>query len=453
MSHTTTHDHHVMQSRVMLFLIAILKYCLRFLCDWSLRIYCPVLVKTQTCQGLTQYSQCSSNPGCRCLKLPGDTNAGKCSFLHVRCSELSSCFGKNQACLQPDHVCVQHPQCQVHPLCYPISMTTNTMCPPIQEITTTTTTTSTPTSDGICEKAVWSRDGITVAGGNGIGGELNQLDFASGLFISDDDGSVYVADQANQRVIKWGSSSNNGVVVADVKGVDDGIFNPVDLAIDKNGTMFICDYGDRRVIRWPQGVSKGEIYISNISCAGLMIDSDQFLYVTDFGEHRVSRWHIGTNTSEKIVAGGHGRGSDLDQLNSPYYSFIDKDRSVYVADHLNNRIMKWIDNAQEGILIAGVNESDSGLDQLSFPTSLVVDQMGSVYVTDTVNNRVMRYLKGKKDGIVIIGGDELGDKPNQLSEPFDLSFDRNGNLYVADMSNYRIQMFKIDKSACENFHS
>ncbi|CAF5168134.1 unnamed protein product, partial [Rotaria magnacalcarata] len=65
----------------------------------------------------------------------------------------------------------------------------------------------------------------------------------------------------------------------------------------------------------------------------------------------------------------------------------------------------------------------------------------------------MRYLKGKKDGIVIIGGDELGDKPNQLSEPFDLSFDRNGNLYVADMSNYRIQMFKIDKSACENFHS
>ncbi|CAF3153377.1 unnamed protein product [Rotaria socialis] len=434
MSHTTTYDQRVMQSRVMLFFIVILNVL--------------VLVKTQTCQGLTQYSQCSSNPGCRCLKLPGDTNAGKCSFLHVRCSELSSCFGKNQACLQPDHVCVQHPQCQVHPLCYPISMTTNTMCPPIQEITTATT----PTSDGICEKAVWSRDGITVAGGNGIGGELNQLDFASGLFINEDDSSVYVADQANQRVIKWDSSSKNGVVVADVKGTDDGIFNPVDLAIDKNGTMFICDYGDHRVIRWPLGVSKGEIYISNISCAGLMIDSDQFLYVTDFGEHRVSRWHIGTNTSEKIVAGGHGRGSDLDQLNSPYYSFIDKDRSVYIADHLNNRIMKWIDNAQEGILIAGGNESDSELDQLSFPTSLVVDQMGSIYVTDTVNNRVMRYLKGKKEGIVIMGGGESGDKSNQLSEPFDLSFDRTGNLYVADMSNYRIQMFKIDKSACEKFH-
>ncbi|CAF4963218.1 unnamed protein product [Rotaria socialis] len=115
--------------------------------------------------------------------------------------------------------------------------------------------------------------------------------------------------------------------------------------------------------------------------------------------------------------------------------------------------MKWIDNAQEGILIAGGNESDSELDQLSFPTSLVVDQMGSIYVTDTVHNRVMRYLKGKKEGIVIMGGGESGDKPNQLSEPFDMSFDRTGNLYVADMSNYRIQMFKIDKSACAKFHS
>lgn len=309
---------------------------------------------------------------------------------------------------------------------------------------------------GICAQTVWSRDGISVAGGHGIGSDLNQLNFASGLFIDEGDGSIYIADQLNHRVIKWSSpnvSSSNGVVVANEQGIDDGNFYPVDLALDKSGTMFICDYGGSRIIRWPRGAAKGETLISNISCAGVMIHSNEFLYVTEFREDRVTKWHIGTNRSGEIVAGGNGRGSELNQLNQPYYSFIDTDRSVHVADHLNNRIMKWIESAQEGILIVGVNESSSDMSQLSLPTSVVVDQMGSVYVTDTLNNRVMRYLKGSAEGIVIIGGNESGDGPDQLNEPFDLSFDRDGNLYVADMSNYRVQMFKIDKSACATFHS
>ncbi|CAF1020329.1 unnamed protein product [Rotaria sordida] len=412
-----------------------------------------VRVKAEPCQGLAQYSQCSSNPACRCLKLTTDTDTGICGFLYVTCSELVSCSGENRTCFTPDHVCVQHPQCQALPLCYPVRMATNNMCPSLPETTTTTT----PRPDGICAQAIWSRNGVTVAGGNGRGDKLNQLDFASGLFIDEDDGSIYVADQSNNRVIKWDSpdvsSSNSGVVVAGGQGTNNDIIYPVDLAIDKNGTMFICDYGNSRVIRWLRGASNGETFISNISCAGLMIHSDQFLYVTDFREHRVTRWHIGTNRSGEIVAGGHGQGSDFNQLSQPYYSFIDKDRSVFVADHLNNRIMKWIENAHEGILIAGGNESGSEMNQLSIPTSVVVDQMGSIYVTDTENNRVMRYLQGSKEGIAIIGGGESGAGPNQLNEPFDLSFDRNGNLYVVDLSNDRVQMFKIDKSACETFHS
>jgi sugar lactone lactonase YvrE len=315
-----------------------------------------------------------------------------------------------------------------------------------------------PLPDGICAQAVWSRNGVTVAGGNGNGNKLNQLSRPTGLFIDEDDGSIYVADQDNKRVIKWDSpdvsSSNNGVVVASGHGTDDDIlYAPVDLVVDKNGTMFICDYGYSRVIRWSRGASNGEIFISNISCGGLAIHGDQFLYVTDFREHRVTRWNIRTTGIGEIVAGGHGDGSAFNQLKGPYYSFVDKDRSVYVADHQNNRIMKWIESAQVGILIAGANESGSEMNQLSLPTSVVVDQIGSFYVTDTLNNRVMRYLKGSKEGMVILGGDELGDGPDQFTEPFDISIDRNGNLYVVDMGNERIQMFKIDKSACGKFHS
>ena len=56
--------------------------------------------------------------------------------------------------------------------------------------------------DGICASATWNRNGVTVAGGNGQGPALNQLDEPLGLFV-DDDGAVYVVDTLNFRVIKW----------------------------------------------------------------------------------------------------------------------------------------------------------------------------------------------------------------------------------------------------------
>ena len=52
-----------------------------------------------------------------------------------------------------------------------------------------------------------------MAGGNGVGAATNQLNGASGLFISDD-GSIYIADAWNHRVVKWAPGVSNGRVVA-----------------------------------------------------------------------------------------------------------------------------------------------------------------------------------------------------------------------------------------------
>ncbi|CAF1008415.1 unnamed protein product [Adineta steineri] len=44
--------------------------------------------------------------------------------------------------------------------------------------------------------------GITVAGGNGQGAGLNQLNGPDGIYI-DDDKSIYIADSWNDRIVKW----------------------------------------------------------------------------------------------------------------------------------------------------------------------------------------------------------------------------------------------------------
>ncbi|CAF4485063.1 unnamed protein product [Rotaria socialis] len=154
-------------------------------------------INAQTCKDAVQYEQCSSNIGCGCLPLINTDNSSICAFLHIKCSELSSCANNNRTCYKPDHLCVKHSRCHSAPLCYPADMTIQALCPP------STTIVSPPVvpDDGICANATWDPNGVTVAGGNGEGSELNQLRYPWGFFV-DDDAAVYVADTWNFRVIK-----------------------------------------------------------------------------------------------------------------------------------------------------------------------------------------------------------------------------------------------------------
>ncbi|CAF4485338.1 unnamed protein product, partial [Rotaria socialis] len=74
--------------------------------------------------------------------------------------------------------------------------------------------------------------------------------------------------------------------------------------------------------------------------------------------------------------------------------------------------------------------------------------MGTIYVNDHYNHRIMRWLKGSTSGSIIIGGQGSGNGTTQLSYPDDLIFDRQGNIYVSDYFNHRVQMFTVDKSTC-----
>ncbi|CAF1608760.1 unnamed protein product, partial [Rotaria magnacalcarata] len=59
--------------------------------------------------------------------------------------------------------------------------------------------------------------GTLVAGGNGQGDRLNQLNMPEYLFV-DRDHSVYVSDRDNHRVMKWVEGAKEGIVVAGGQG-------------------------------------------------------------------------------------------------------------------------------------------------------------------------------------------------------------------------------------------
>jgi sugar lactone lactonase YvrE len=206
------------------------------------------------------------------------------------------------------------------------------------------------------------------------------------------------------------------------------LLDPID------GSLIICDSKNKRIVRWAKRAQQGEILIDNLYCTGLAWDDQGLLYVTEHNNHRVTRWLLGENvTNDRVVAAGNGKGNRLNQLNEPSAVFVDHNRTVYVADFSNQRIMKWIEGATEGILLG----------KIQWPKTVHVDQSGNVYSIDGYYSRVVRWIPDAINSTTIIG-----EKPYTLSQATDLAFDKHGNVFVSNYGTGRVDRFDIDRSAC-----
>ncbi|CAF1428893.1 unnamed protein product [Adineta steineri] len=273
----------------------------------------------------------------------------------------------------------------------------------------------------------WKQNAVTMAGGKGQGQKLNQLHSPRAIFI-DKKKNVFIADNDNNRIVEWKCDAEEGQIIADRNEQGNGMKHPTDVIVDQQTHwIIIADRGHRRVSQWLN--QKQQILIKNIYCFGLAMDKHGFLYVSDYTKNEVRRWKMGDYNNEGIVvAGGNGKGNELNQLNHPTFIFVDEEQSVYVSDWDNHRVIKWRIDATEGRIVAGGNGHGRKLNQLNHPQGVAVDHLGHMYVADFGNHRVMRWYEGKEEGEVVVGGNGEGNKPNQLDCPYGLSFDDEGNL-------------------------
>ena len=74
------------------------------------------------------------------------------------------------------------------------------------------------------------------------------------------------------------------------------------------------------------------------------------------------------------VAGGNGWVDAVNQLNCPFGLDIDDDnQSIVIADWWNHRIVEWKIGASNGKVIAGGRGQGSRLDQFDHPTDVLLD--------------------------------------------------------------------------------
>ena len=146
------------------------------------------------------------------------------------------------------------------------------------------------------------KNGIVVAGGNGQGNQLNQLNHQTYFFV-DEEQAVYVSDWNNSRVVKWNKGAKEGIVVAGGRGQGSALTqlnNPSGVFVDASGTVYIADDENHRVVRWPKGALQGT-----------------------------------------VIVGGHGDGNRRNQLNRPLGLSFDRQGNLYVVDCLNHRVQRF----------------------------------------------------------------------------------------------------------------
>ncbi|CAF1013508.1 unnamed protein product [Adineta steineri] len=291
---------------------------------------------------------------------------------------------------------------------------------------------------------IWIQNGITVAGGYRPTSKLDGFNSPSSIYIDDDDQTMYIGDSGNSRVVEWKYGAKIGQVVAGGNGMGSQMNqfkSLIDVVFDKKNNVFItCDYDNKRVVQWfRENLTDQQILIPDIFCRGLAMSNDGLLYVSRWGKDDVIRWKLGEKDGE-TVAGGN----ELDQLSWPLSIFVDQDHSVYVTDggNADGRVTKWLKDTKFGIVVASQGEVNSPIQSFE-PSAVFVDHLDNTYVADSRNHRIIRWLNASRKGDIIVGGNGKGNRSNQLSNPSDLSFDRYGNLYVVDQSNHRIQKFDI----------
>ncbi len=289
-------------------------------------------------------------------------------------------------------------------------------------------------------RAGFEANGVTVAGGNGIGANANQFNKPTRFYL-DTAGNLYIPDMDNNRIQKWVPGASTGITVAGGNGrgsAANQLDRPTSVFFDSKGIMYITDQNNNRIQMWSPGATSGVTLQQFFSTpTDIFIDANDNLYISEQNASRVIKTTTALTTIT-VVAGGNNYGSAANQLSSPTGIFIDAAGNVYVCDTDNNRVQKWAPNATAGITIG----ANTGSDLFRNPISVFVDEYGGIYVADYNNARVQLVDNENPYGVTVAGVSYPGSAPDMLDHPESVWIDANGDLIVSDLSNHRIQKFK-----------
>ena len=193
---------------------------------------------------------------------------------------------------------------------------------------------------------------------------------------------------------------------------------------------------------------------------GVAVDSAGNLYIADFSNQRIRKVAAGTGMISTVAGngsqgyGGDGGPATSATLNGPSGVAVDSAGNLYIADDLNNVILKVAAGTGTITMVAGNGtrgySGDGGAATsaaLNQPFGVSVDSKGNLYIADSHNQRIREVAVGTATITTVAGngtsgysGDEGLATSAELNDPDGVTVDSAGNLYIADSNNQVIRI-------------
>ena len=275
------------------------------------------------------------------------------------------------------------------------------------------------------------------------------LSSPAGIAVNPNDGTLYVADAGNNRVLRYprpvaqsGRITPDAVIgQADFTTADSALVSSVSLktpsgvAIGPNGDLFVADNGNNRVLEYGSGAGNGAAAIR--------------VYGQPAMTSSIQPSHFSAQT-----------------LSAPQGITVDPASNLYVADSGANRLLIFSNTQNAPVagmpatfVLGQADFASGGAGSFRGPGDVAVDSSGGIYVSDRGNNRVLVYaslvflpLAGATPSGVVGQQSTTGTAPNWdspdglataegLYAPVGVYVDRQDTLYVGDPGNKRVLQF------------
>lgn len=305
----------------------------------------------------------------------------------------------------------------------------------------------------------------------------------------DPSGNLWVADELNNRTLRFSVPFSNGMnanLVLGQSGFTSGLSavtaagmkRPWGVTADAAGNIWVADTYNHRVLEFTTTLTNGksaslvlgqsDFTSSSFATAqnrlyyptAVAFDSSGNAGIVDFSNSRVVRFPtpFSNGMSANLILGKSSYTvATQNGMSFPHNMFFDTSGNLWISDDGNGRVLQFSGTFSNGmnanlvlgqpdLTTVGYTPTQSGLTSAD---AVVMDSSGKLWVADYNGNRILRFSPPFANGMqadLLLGqttftANAAATTRSGLNTPHGLAFDSDGNLWVADTNNNRILKF------------